>query len=87
MATKALTPQVPGDTPAADAPATAPTEATTGGTPNAADQAAAAPEPLTPAPAASGELPDEKDIDHATIKQAVLTKQGWVVPHPPVKEK
>ena len=27
-----------------------------------------------------GELPDQSEIDPATIKSSVLTKQGWVVP-------
>jgi hypothetical protein len=32
--------------------------------------------------AVPGELPDESEIDPSAIERSVLTKQGWVVPHP-----
>jgi hypothetical protein len=66
MSDKDLTPQVPGEE----------------------VQEEAAPEVVEPKPRAKGKaaavkqdaIPDQADVNPDTIKRAVLTKQGWVVP-------
>lgn len=79
MAKPKLTPQTPGEplpeenTQAPEAEAPQADQPTTTETAPAAD---AAPE----APQASGELPDQSEIDPAKIERPVMSKQGWIVP-------
>jgi len=55
--------------------------------PGAAEQAAQA-EPIaeTPAPAVAADVPNAIDVDLATLKSPILTRQGWLVP-PPAERK
>lgn len=90
MAKSKLTPQTPGEplpeetTPAPEAAAEqTPDQPTTTETAPAADAApdaaADVADVVTPAKPL-GELPDQSEIDPASITRPVLSKQGWVVP-------
>lgn len=51
--------------------------------PGAADDAAkSVPVAETPAPAVAADVPNAIDVDLATLKSPILTRQGWLVPAP-----
>lgn len=85
MAKPKLTPQTPGE-PLPEENTQAPeaeTEQQTDQpeTTEAAPAVVDAPVEVVEQAKAPGDLPDESEIDPATITRDVLTKQGWVVPH------
>lgn len=55
--------------------------------PGAAEQTVQS-EPIaeTPAPAVAANVPNAIDVDLATLKSPILTRQGWLVP-PPAERK
>lgn len=80
MAKPKLTPQTPGEPVEGENTAPEAEQPTTTETSEAASETES---PVAdPVPAvASGELPDESEIDPTAIERPVLSKQGWVVPH------
>ncbi len=48
-------------------------------------QSAATPIPTTPTTASNEHLPNAVDLDLSKLTGPTLTRQGWLVPPPPVK--
>lgn len=54
--------------------------------PGAADQADKS-EPIAETPVViAADVPNAIDVDMATLKSPLLTRQGWLVPEPPARK-